>query len=78
MTKFRNTARTGAAVCIALFIGACGGGGGDDSGGGTVPPPPVPKSYSVQLVDASLEDTATGLAVDPSGLPINGATAQRD
>ncbi len=63
------------AVSILLLAAGCGGGGGD----GNPPPPPPPSglSYTVQLTSVSLVDTRAGVDVDPSGLPVTGATATR-
>lgn len=67
-------------VLVAGLVTACGGGGGD-SGGSTTPPPPPPPvavTYTLELTGMSLEDTRTNTAVDPTGLPIAGATASRN
>jgi hypothetical protein len=79
MMKFGKVKTVAPIILAATMICACGGGGGD-SGSGNPPPPPPPASftYSVQLVDAGLEDTVTGLSIDASGLPVNGATVRRD
>jgi len=62
-------------VLVLLLAAGCGGG----SGGGTNPPPPPPSgvTYTVQLTGVSLVDTRAGADVDPTGLPIAGATATR-
>ena len=78
MSTIRKSARLFTATGIAMLVSACGGGGGSDEGGGNVPPPTAARSYSVQLVDAGLEDSLTGLDVEASGLPVSGATATRD
>jgi hypothetical protein len=78
MMKFRK-ARTIAAIAFtSATVCACGGGGGDSGGGSPPPPPPAALTYTVQLVDAGLQDTATGLSVEATGLPLNGATARRN
>ena len=59
-----------------LTLSACGGGGGGDSGGVT-PPPVTTVTYTVQLRDIGLVDSRTAAAVNPTGLPINGAQATR-
>jgi hypothetical protein len=78
MMKFEKAKAVATIVLAATMICACGGGG--DSGSENPPPPPPPASltYSVQLLDAGLEDTVTGMSVDATGLPVNGATARRD
>jgi hypothetical protein len=63
-------------VVVLLLAAGCGGG----SGGGTNPPPPPPPTgvtYTVQLTGVNLVDTRSAADVDPTGLPIAGATATR-
>lgn len=67
-------------VLVAGLVSACGGGGAESGGGSPPPPPPPPATvtYTLQLTGMSLEDTRTNTAVDPTGLPIAGATASRN
>ena len=77
MTRLRTFLKAVSAPCSVLVLCACGG-GGSDAGSGNVPPPPPANSYTLQLVDASLEDTLSGVEIEASGLPVSGATARRD
>jgi|GEM_PF-2645536 len=76
----RTSKRVLPALAPLLFLAACGGGGGGggDNGGGPPPPPPVAVTYSVTLTELDLEDTRSGTAVDPTGLPVAGAQASRN
>jgi len=74
---FRSAVRRYPALSlvIGLLLAGCGGGGG--GGGGTPPPPPPPPSartFTLELTGVTIEDTRSGAAVDPTGLPIRGAT----
>lgn len=77
MTLFRKSVTALPVLGMTLILCACGG-GGDDSAGGNPPPPPPASAYTLQLIDVSLVDTVSGLAVDATGLPVSGATARRN
>jgi len=63
-------------LVIGLLLAGCGGGGGGGGGGGEPPPPPPSAStFTLELTSVTIEDTRSGAAVDPTGLPIRGATA---
>lgn len=78
MTRTGKAKSAASILFAAVMVSACGGGGGDSGGGSPPPPPSAALTYSVQLVDVSLEDTVTGLPVEATGLPVSGATARRN
>jgi len=66
-------------LVIGLLLAGCGGGGGGGSAPPAPPPPPPPPptvaTFTLELTSVAIEDTRNGTAVDPTGLPIGGATA---
>lgn len=80
MTFLPLNKKTMATLLASFLLSACGGGGGDSGSDGPPPPPPPPTAttYTLQLTDANLQDTRSNTTIDPTGLPVTGATATRN